>query len=831
MRKDLSFALRTLRRSPVFSAVAVLSLALGIGANTAIFSLLYQVVLRSLPVRDPQRLVVLHTDYTAPGRSMSDNYESVFSNPLYRQLRDRDPAFESVIARASARVALSWGGNTDAAAVEMVSGNFFVGLGVPAAIGRVLTPEDDGAPGAHPVVVLGHAYWSSRFGRSHDILNQAIAINGQPMVVVGVVSPRFSGIMPGNTPDVYVPIAMKRAVTPTWDALDDPTTRWLNVFARLKPGWSLARAQSATDAVYRSLLETELAAMGPMRAARSRDDFLNHRAELRAASQGINELRSRWEKPLDALMAMVALVLLIACANVAGLMLVRAAGRRREIAIRLAMGARRAALVRQLLLEGIVLALGGAALGVLLASWVTDGLIRLLPGTGWANWLTPAIDFRLLAFSVLVAVVSGILFAIVPAVQATRPDVADTLKHQAASVVSGGGPARFRKAMVTGQVALSVLLLVGAGLFAASLVRLTSVDLGLRPDHLLVFSLDATVSRHDLAGAVSFYREFTNRLSAAGDVTGVAAADGGPFSGSNRGGNITVEGYRAREDEYTGASLVAANPGYFRTLGIPLRGGREFTERDDTGSPKVVIVNEAFVKRYFAGHDAVGRHLMFGASNHPVLDREIVGVAADSHTEVRQPAKETLYYPYPQWDRPERLTFYVRGAGDVDRLSTAVRQLARSLDGNVPVRNIERMTARVEESIYTDRLIAMLSAAFAVLASLLAAIGLYGVMAYLVARRTAEIGLRMALGAVPAEVLRMFLADAARTAGLGIALGLAAAWVLSRYLESQLFQVKAADPFVFAGAALLLALIAAAAALVPGRRAARIEPVSALKYE
>ncbi len=583
--------------------------------------------------------------------------------------------------------------------------------------------------------------------------------------------------------------------------------------------------------VYRAILETELAGMGRMRTERARDEFLNHRAELRPAAQGINGLRRQWEKPLEALMGMVGLVLLIACANVASLMLARAGGRRREIAIRLALGAGRRTLIRQLLMEGMVLALAGGLLGLVVASWSTDTLIRLLPDRQAHTWLSPAVDFRLLAFTLALAMVSGVAFALIPALQATRPDVAETLKNQAASVTAGGGPARFRKVIVTAQVALSLLLLVGAGLFTTSFVRLTKVDLGFRTQRLLMFSLDATQSRRDLAAATAFYRDFEQRLAAAGGVVSVGAADGGPFSGNNSGGNLTVEGYQPKENEYVGSTRIAISPGYFQAMGVPLRAGREFTDRDRAGAPKVAVVNEAFVRKYFAGRNPLGRRFMFGASNKPKLDHEIVGVAADVRPDVRNPAKETVFTPYEQWERPTHLTFYVRGAADESELAVMVRQLARSMDPNVPVRDLNPVNVEVRDSIYSERLIAMLSVAFGVLATLLAAIGLYGVVAYGVARRTPEIGVRVALGAVPSAVMKMVLAEAARTALAGIALGLLGAIALSRYVESQLFGVKAVDPAVFGGAAVFLAVVALAAASVPGRKAARIDPVRALKYE
>ena len=830
MRKDLSYSFRTLRRSPTFTIVAVLSLALGIGANTAIFSLLNQVVLRSLAVREPERLVLLHTDYSAEGTSSSDNFETVFSNPMYRDLRDRDAAFDGVVARMSSRVALGYQGATDSAVAEMVSGNFFSVLGVGTAAGRALSAGDDGAAGVHPVVVLGHAFWSSRFANNPAIVNQTVTINGHPMTVIGVAAAGFNGVMPGSTPDVYVPISMKRAVTPTWDGLEDRQVRWLNIFARLKPGLSIPQAQAATDVAYRAILETEVAGLGRGASDRDRSEFLNHRVQLRPASQGISGLRRHYEAPLEVLMAMVGLVLAIACANVASLMLARASGRRREIAIRLAMGASRRALVKQLLMEGLVLALAGGALGMLVASWSMRALLQMLPANDAGNWLTDGLDLRLLGFALALSVATGLAFALLPAWQATRPDVAETLKNQAASVASGGH-ARFRKVIVTAQVALSLLLVVGAGLFSMSLVNLMAVDLGFRSQRLMMFSIDATSNRPGLNQAVTFYESFLERLATAPEVVGAAAADGGPFSGSNRGGNITVEGYRAKENEYTGSAMVAVSPGFFRSMGVRLLAGREFTLRDDANAPKAVVVNEAFVKRYFAGRDPIGRRMMIGGSNKPVLDREIVGVVADTRKEVREPAKETFYYPYAQWDRPTRLTFYIRGAGDENRIATTIRRVAREMDASLPVRNVKPVTVIVRESIYSDRLIAMLSMAFGVLATLLAAIGLYGVVAYAVARRTSEIGLRMALGAVPGDVLLMVLREAGAMAGAGIAIGLAAAVVAGRLVASQLFGVKSADPKILAAAAAVLAVVAVVAALVPGRRAARINPVSALKYE
>ncbi len=654
----------------MFTTVAMVSLALGIGASTAIFSLMDQVLFRLLPVADPERLVLLHREYSPNGTSTSDNFESVFSYPTYRELRDHDPAFSGTIARSSARVALSYHAETQNAAAEIVSGNFFETLGVGASIGRVMAPDDDGQPGAHPVIVLGHSYWSSRFGNDPGVLNQTVTVNGHPMVVIGVAAAGFNGIHSGSTPDLYVPIAMQKAVRPTWNALDDVTFRWLNIFARMQRGIKMPQAQAATDVAYRSITEAELARNPHIAGGREKEKFLNHRLEVRPAAQGINGLRRQWEKPLVVVMTLAALVLLITCSNVAGLMLARAAGRQREIAIRLALGAGRAAVVKQLLIEGLVLFLAASALGLIAAVWAQGALIHVLPDDYSGNWLKAGLDLRVLLFNLALAAGCGLAFGLIPALGATRPDVAVTLKDQA-SQASGGGTAGMRKIMVTAQVAFSLTLLAGAGLFADSLYRLTQVDLGFRAERLLTFSVDATPTRPDTANAVAFYRELEERLDTIPGVVGAGASNAGPFSNSDNGGNITVEGYRAAENEYTGSQHAAINPGFFRALGIPVQAGREFNARDDAGAPKVVVVNQTFVKRYFGSANPIGRRMTFGGGN-VKLDREIVGVVADSHKDVRKPPVETVYFPYTQWDKPERLVFYVRTTGDASSLGSDV---------------------------------------------------------------------------------------------------------------------------------------------------------------
>ena len=832
--KDVLHGVRALRRSPVFTTAAVLSLALGIGANTAIFSLLNQVVLRSLPIACPERLMALHGGYSGPGQSSSSwstNSESVFPYPFYRDLRDRHPAFAGILACAIAPVRITWRSSTQAAQAEMVTGNYFTTLGAPAALGRVIAPADDGAPGAHPVAVLSHGFWASRLGADPAIVDQTVAINGQPFVVIGVAGTDFNGLVQGDSPDVFVPIAMQRAIAPAMASIEDRTFSWLTIFARLKPGESQAQAQAATDVVFRAIHEADLQQGGAPRDEKTRESLLKSRLELRPAAHGITELREKWEKPLTVLMIMVGLVLLIACANVAGLLVARAAGRQQEIAIRLALGAKRRVLVQQLFLEGVLLALAGVAAGLVLEHWSTSALLRILPRDAAGGWVTNSLDLRVLGYSLAVSMMCALLFALVPALQATRPNLATTLKDQASNVLSRGRSAQLRRVLVTAQVALSLLLVVGAGLFSVSAFNLINANRGFSSQHLSMFPVDATLIRTGPVAATAFYHDLLERLSALPEQGGVAAGDGGPYSGAGWGMGIQVEGYHPADKGFASASLEAISPGYFRTLGIPLRAGREFSDQDTAAAPKAVVVSEAFVKRYFAGQSPLGRHVSMMGPGAATVDREIVGVAADLRTNVRRPAASTIYFPYTQREKPARLVFYVRVTGDDTRVAASIRRVVREADAGLPVPEIKPVEVRIRESLYTSRLVAVLSTAFGILATVLAAIGLYGVIAFAVSRRTGEIGVRMALGASPAGVVRMVLLDASRMVAVGIAVGLAAAFVLSRYVESQLFGIPAADLVVYASAAGTLAAVGALAAFVPARRASRIDPISALRYE
>jgi predicted permease len=831
MWNDIRIAARTFGRAPQFASIAILSLALGIGANTAIFSLLDQVLLRSLRVADPSRLVVFHVSDGFPGHAHSDSNESVFSYPLYKDLRDRTQVFDGVIARCSEPVSVSDGGASERASAELVSGNLFQVLGVKPALGRAITPADDGAPGANPVVMLSAAYWAKRFGATPDILDGRILVNGHPMVVIGIVPASFRGLIVGNVPDLYVPIAMKREITPTWFALDDRRTSWLTVFGRLKPGMSVDQAKAKTRVLFAGLLDELLRELKRPRESRLGQMLAGIRLDLLPAAQGVNELKHEFESALVALMGMVGLVLLIACANVAGLATARAASRQKEIAVRLALGARRGSLVRQLLVESVMLALAGGFVGLPIASWTVDGLLSVM-GPDMEGTLSGGVDARMFVFNLGLSVATGLLFGLVPALQSTRPRVADVLKDQAASVASGTGQARFRRALVVAQVALSLLLLVAAGLFGRSVVNLLRVDPGFRVSQVMTFAVDPTLQGYPAPRVYDFYRDLHQRLRSLPGVEAVGATTPAPLTNSDRSANFTIEGYQAKDADDARASVGMASGNYFKTLRIGIAQGREFDDQDILGGRKVAIVNEAFVRKYSQGRPILGRHLGRGAGDGVVADLEIVGIVRDSkHDGLREQVKPTAFFPYPQDERPSSLTFYIRSSRSESDIAAAVRGVVRELDQNLPVFDLKPMSALIDGATTTERLIAVLAAAFAVLATVLAAVGLYGVIAYIVLRRTPEIGLRMALGARPGEILGLVMREVGMLLAVGAAIGLVSALVASRYVESQFFGLGARDPMVFLTALVGLGAVGLIAGLIPSRRAASIDPIRALRHE
>jgi predicted permease len=830
MWNDLKFAIRTSRRAPGFTLVAVASLALGIGANTAIFSLLYQVVLRSVPVRDPETLVALQSDDYNLGWSRKDNSKTVFSYPMYRELRDRGEVFSGLIARASFQATLAYGGEATSATAEVVTGNFFAVLGVRPALGRPLLPFDDSVPGQNPAIVLSYSYWADHLGGDASVLNSVILMNGHPAQVVGVAPRGFRSLLSGQTPDFFIPVSAMPLVSSGWQRNDEPDAYWLSVFGRLKPGVTAQQANARLLPLFRAVLESEIPRMSDVNAD-ARKRLLAKTITVEPASQGVNELRSQWQAPLTVLMVMVGLVLLIACTNIANLLIARAAARQREIAVRLAIGAGAWQLARQLLMESMVVAAAGGIAGLLLSGFLTRGLLDLLPADAAGGWLNARLDGRLLAYSIALAAVTGLLFGVIPAFQAGRTNLVTALKEQSAGAGSSGAQSRMRQALVAAQIAISLLLLVGAGLFTRSMLNLAHTDPGFVPDRLVAFDIDPSLSGYSRERGMSLFRELSAKLRGLPGVTSVTTAEFAPFGGFGWGNGVKVPGSRGASDQYAPCSENSVGPDYFRTFGIPLIAGREFTARDTAGAPKVAIINETFARFLFGAESPLGRHMLSGADN---ADLEIVGVVKDSkYGNVREKPERFMYIPYEQGgdEFRRRAAFFVRTGGDESAIISAARDVVKRLDRNLPIERLTSMRLLIHNSIYTDRLMATLAIGFGVLATILAAVGLYGTIAYSVARRTREFGIRLALGAAPQALLSCILSETGWLLAAAVGLALPASYALARLAESQLFGIKAHDPLVLAGATILIIFVAVAAAAGPAIRAMRIEPVRALREE
>jgi putative ABC transport system permease protein len=829
----LRYTIRTLLKSPSFTLVAILSLAFGLGANTAIFTLLDQVLLRSLPVQAPEQLKVLSFTGSDEGSLRSrDDGGLYFSYPMYRDLRDRNTVFSGLLATLNDDISAYWHGQTERANAELVSGNYFDMLGVRPALGRLFQQSDDVAPEANPVAVLSYGYWQRHFGGDPAVLNQTIRLNDHPFTVIGVAPNAFRSVAVGDAPDIFAPMMMKAQITPGWNDLDDRRSRWLNIVARLKPGVSAGQAEAAINPLWYSLREMELGQMhNPSR--RLRTEFLKTHLSLLDGAKGLSPTRNEFSKPLAALMAMVGLVLLIACANVANLLLARGASRQREMAIRFALGASRLQVMRQLVLESLVLAAAGGALAILLASWVTAVLLRALPAeTRLQLAFSSTPDLRTLAFTIAISAVTGIIFGLAPAFQTTHSGIASALKDQAGSVAGGGGQARFRKALVAAQVGLSLLLMVGAGLFARTLYNLKTQDLGFRTDHLLGFDLDPKLNGYSSPRIFSLYDRLLSDLRSQLGVRAVAYSRMGLLADRNSGSNITVAGYHEKEGEDMNPFMDSVSPGYFSALGVPLLAGREFTPSDGQAAPKVAIVNEKFQKYFFGNESAVGRWFGLGGGAGTKLDIQIVGVAKDGkYAKVRQTTPRFVYFPFLQGANPGETSVYIRTSQDPALVAGAARREVQRLDPNLPVTNLASMDQLIDDNIWLDRVVAALSVGFGLLATALAAIGLYGVLAFMVSRRTREIGIRLAVGASQATILRLVMAEVCLVAGTGILVAIPVSLGLTRYVKSQLFGLSTTDPWTFIGAALFLGLVGLVAAYFPARRAMRVDPVTALRWE
>ena len=806
--QDLRYGARTLMRRPGAALIAVCTLALGIGANTAIFTLLDKVLIRPLPVEQPHQLVSFARDTGGAPES--------YSYPLYADLRDRNDVLSGVVAYFQQPFSLSDGSQTERVIGQIVSGNYFAALGVRPALGRFFLPEEDRTPGTHPVTVISHGLWRRRFGADPAAIGKTISLNGYRYMVVGVAPAEFTGTLRGTVNDVYVPAMMQTQAQPGRNSkLDDRHSGWLRLIGRLKPNVSRERAQTAL-----SSLTEEAKKSFPTSNDQARVFLTN-------GSHGHTDHVSDLSLPLKLLMGAVGLVLLIACANVANLLLARAAARRKEIAVRLAVGASRGRIVRQLLTESLILAVAGGGAGLMVAVWLIGLLLGFQQQTSFLpRALDGGLDGRVMGFTFGLSLLTGIVFGLAPALQAAKPDLVPALKEEIPR--PGARRLSLRNLLVVTQVALSLIVLIGAGLCVKSLRALQAIDPGFEPAKVLTASFDLSLNGYNEARGQQFQTQLAERVAALPGVEAVSFARIVAFSAGVWTRSATLEGYQPQPNERLSFDFNAIGPNYFQTLGAQIGRGREFTPQDAAGAPRVVVINEATARRYWPGQDVVGKRLKYGNVDQFA---EIVGVVRDgkykSLTEATRPA---IYVPLQQNFVPE-VTLHARTTSDAPALLAAVRREAQSLDPLLPVYNLRTLAQQKDGLLHAESLAAALSALFGLLALSLAAVGIYGVLSCVVTERTREMGIRLSLGARPRDLLKLVVGQGMIMTLIGLVIGVGASFALTRLIEKFLFGVSPTDPLIFAMIPILLAGVALIACWIPARRATKVDPLVALRCE
>jgi predicted permease len=820
MLTDVRYALRMLAKNPGFACVVVFTLALGIGANAAMFSLTDKVLLQSLPVAKPEQLAVL--------ASFESNLGMSFSYPMYQNLRDKNDVFSGVIARGGTQMNVSYGDQTERVRGELVSGNFFDVLGVRPWAGRLFTQDDDRNPGAHPVAVLSYDFWQSRFNKDPNLVGKTILVNEYPLTVIGVTPPGFYGTNLSNNPDVRVPMMMTTVFNPRpADRLQRWRIEWLTLMARRKEGVTTEQAQASLAVLYHQLLETEAQQLPPGTSAYDREQFLAQKIAVLPGDQGFQHLQSELKTSLWLLFAATCAVLLILCANLANLMMARATVRAQETAVRRALGAGRWRLLRQWLIEGVVLAVIGGAVGVVIALWIKSGLMAFIPPDFRVNLAGP-FNWRLYAFIFGVAILLGVAFSLAPAIQAARQVFAPGLRLESRSVTSAGRLVSLRSGLIMVQVALSLPLLFTAALLVRTLQNLRAVDTGFSKENVLLASVNPALNGYTPERLGNFYDELLTRTRALPGVKSATLASDSPISGSWDRYGIVVEGYTPREGERMGVDVTEVSNDYFKTLGIPLVAGRDFSAEDRIGSPGVVIVNEKMAKYFFGATNPLGKKI--GLEKVP--DLTIVGVVKDAqYVTMREDMRRHFYLPTTQEKVLTALTLHVKTDTDPRGVAESLRAELKSLDPHLPLYDIKTLSTEIDESLTQERLVTWLSSAFGVLATLLTALGLYGVLTFSVARRTREIGIRVALGAQRRDVFRLVMTRGVLLVGAGVLVGIGAALASSRLLESLLFGVRPNSVATLVIVSVGLVFVALVACYLPARRATQVDPLVALRYE
>lgn len=832
--RDLRYAARMLRRSPGFTLVAILSLAIGIGGNTAIFSVVDAILLKSLPVRGPEQLRIVlgtgarpfdgHSGYNTDTRS-GFRVHSSFPYAIFQQFAGNVPQFSDLIGFASSRVTVIGGAASHYADAELVTGNFFSGLGVTALGGRMLTPEDDRA-GAAPVAVISYRYWERHLGLKPEAVGRTIFISGRPVTIVGIAPRAFLGIQPGNAPDLFLPMALVELVGNRWYDLQDAGRAWVQIMGRLRPGVSDHQAMAALGAIM------QRASIASRRKPEGKRD--SWRPVLEDGAGGIQLLRDRATPALLVLSSVVGLVLMIACANLANLLLARGVARRREIAVRISIGAGRWRLIRQLLTEGLLLAGLGALLGLMLAAPLSK-LVVSVAGGGGTIVVDAHLDWRALLFMAAASLVTALLFGLAPALRATRVDLTPALKDGSTGALRGSPQLRMSRWLIAGQVALSTMLLVGAGLFVRTLMNLSSIDPGFQARQLLIFSVDGSRSGYQGDKLVGLYERIREKVATIPGVRSLTLSDVALISNSMSNSDLTIPGYKPKDGRELMTNQMFVGSHFLATMGIPLVAGRDLDDRDRQKAPQVGVVNQTFARNYFAGQNPLGRIFYFGDGKnpHPEDRIEIVGVCKDAkYDKLRDDVPPTVYLPYLQSPSGiSGMTFELRTAMPPMAIAGAVERAVAEIDPNVPVAEMRTQEEQIRMTLGTERMFAGVVGSFGLIAALLAAIGLYGVMAYAVTRRTNEIGIRLALGAARGDVQWMVLRESLWMVVAGLVVGIPAALGLTRLVQAALYGIRPNDPVSFVAAGALMIVVAGIAAWIPARRAAQVDPMRALRCD